>query len=151
MMEKMMGQMGVGGSAAPKRVLKNTGRTESAGGIKCTVWEASEGGQKAEELCAAAPGAVPGGDDMLKTLREVGELFKGFAQNLNAAGTGESAWRDLDTIKGVPIISRSFEGGKVTAENRLSAARKESVPASQFEIPAGYTEKKLSFGPGAEQ
>jgi hypothetical protein len=149
MMEKMLGQMGAGGAGAPKRVLKNTGRTETVGGIKCAVWEATEGGKKAEELCAAAPGAVPGGDDMLKTLREVGEMFKGFSQNLNAGNKAENAWRDLETINGVPIMTRQFEEGKVTSENRLNVARKESVPASTFEIPAGYTEKKLSFGPGA--
>ena len=151
MMEKMMGQMG-GAGTAPKRVLKNTGRSETVGGIKCAVWEASEAGKKAEELCAAAPGAVPGGDEMMKTLKEVADMFKGFTQNLGGGNRAENAWRDLETINGVPIMTRSFDdGGKVTSENRLNVARKESVAASQFEVPAGYTEKKISFGPDAGQ
>ncbi len=149
MMEKMMGQA-MGGAPDPtaaRRALSNTGRTETVAGIKCTVWEASVAGQKQEELCAAAPGAVPGGDEMVKTLREVREMLKGFTQNF--AGRVDNAWRDLETINGAPILTREFSGGKVTSETRLAAARKESVPAAQFEVPAGYTEKHLGFGPSA--
>jgi hypothetical protein len=152
MMEKMLGQMGGGAGAAaadaPKRVLKNTGRTETVAGIKCTVWEASVAGQKQEELCAAPPGAVSGGDEMMKTLRQVGEMLKGFTQSFGANSKADNAWRDMDTINGVPILTRDFDGGKVSQETRLSVARKESVTAGQFDVPAGYTEKKITFGPG---
>jgi hypothetical protein len=144
--EKMLSQMG-GGTAAgqKKRVLKNTGRTETAAGIKCAVWEASVDGQKEEELCAAAPGSVPGGNEMLKTLRQVGEMFKGFTETFSG-NKADNAWRDLEKINGIPIVTRSFSGGKVTSENKLSTARNEAVAASRFEVPAGYTEKKLNLG-----
>lgn len=149
MMEKMMGQMGGAAADAPKRALKNTGRTETVAGIKCTVWEASVGGEKAEELCAAPAGSVTGGDEMMKTLREVGEMLKTFTQSFGANSKMDNEWRDMQTINGVPILTRDFSGGKVTSETRLSVARKESVPAGQFDVPAGYTEKKISFGPGS--
>ncbi len=145
MMEKMMGQMGGAAGQAPKRVLKNTGRTETVAGVKCAVWEATVNGQKEEELCAAAPGALPGGEEMLKTLREVGDIFKGFTQSFSGNGRADNAWRDLETVNGVPILTRELTAGKVTSENRLNVARKESVPAAQFEVPAGYTEKKLEL------
>jgi hypothetical protein len=141
-MEKMMGQMGAG--PARKRTLKNTGRTETVAGIKCTVWESSVAGQKEDELCAAAPGSVPGGNDMLKTLREVGALFQGFTETFS--GSGDNAWRDLDTIKGIPIATRTFSEGKLTSENKLSVARSEAVPGTRFDVPAGYSEKKLNLG-----
>ena len=155
MVEKMMGQMGGGrtgagppGGAAPKRVLKNTGRSETVAGIPCLVWEASVDGKKDEELCAAKPGSIPGGDEVMKTLKEVGEMLKGFTQGVGALkrnGASEP-WKDLETIKGVPILARDFENGKVTSETRLLVARKESVAGAQFEVPAGYTEKKVNFG-----
>lgn len=145
MMEKMMGQMGGAGAKAPKRVLKNTGRTETVANIKCTVWEASLSGQKEEELCAAPPGSIPGGDEMMKTMREVGEMLKGFTQSFGSS-KADNVWRDMETINGVPILTRDFTNGQVTSETRLSAARKVSVAGSQFDIPAGYTEKKMDFG-----
>jgi hypothetical protein len=149
MMEKMMGQMGAAAADAPKRVLKNSGRSETVAGVKCTVWEVNVAGQKEEELCAAPPGALPGGDEMMKTLREVGEMLKGFTQSFGGASKADTAWRDMETINGVPVLTRGFTAGKVTSETRLSSARKESVPAAQFDIPAGYTEKKMDFGPAA--
>jgi uncharacterized protein DUF4412 len=145
-MEKMLGKSGE--DAASKRLLKKTGRTETVAHIKCTVWEASVGGKKEQELCVAAPSSIPGGDDMMTTLRGVSEMLKGFSKNFGG-GQADNTWRDLDTVKGVPILMRQFSDGKVTSENHLSVARKESVPAAQFDVPAGYTEKKISMGPPA--
>jgi hypothetical protein len=144
-MEKLLGKSG--GDAASKRVLKRTGRTETVAHIKCAVWEANVSGKKEEELCVAAPSAIPGGDDMMTALRGVGDMLKGFSDTFGGGGKADNTWRDLDTVKGVPILMREFEDGKVTSENHLSVARKESVPASHFEVPAGYTEKKISTGP----
>jgi Domain of unknown function (DUF4412) len=152
MVEKMMGKAGGGLIAqAPKRVLKNTGRAENVAGISCVIWEASVAGQKEEEICAAKSDALPGGDDVVKTLKEMGEMLKGFTESLGqiAHSAASSPWRDMETINGVPILQRDFENGKVTSETRLTAARKESVPGTQFEVPAGYTEKKINFGPGS--
>jgi hypothetical protein len=152
MMEKMMGQMGGAAGAAtegPKRALTKTGRTETVAGIKCTVREASVGGEKVEELCAAPAGSVTGGGEMMKTLREVGEMLKAFTQSFGAGSKMDNDWRDMETVNGVPILTRDFSGGKVTSETRLAVARKESIPAGQFDVPAGYTEKQISFGPGS--
>jgi hypothetical protein len=156
MVEKMLANMdgGAAGAAAqgPKRVLKNTGRTETVAGIKCSVWEVSYNGKKDEELCAASASALPGGDDVTKTLREVGEMMKGFVQGMGG-GKGNkaaSAWRDMETLKGYPILSRDFSAdGKVTSETRLTLAKSQSVPAAQFEVPAGFQEQKAPAGPGA--
>jgi hypothetical protein len=152
-LEKMLGQMGGGGApAAAKRTLRNTGRTESAAGVTCTVWEASVDGQKEEEICAAKAATIPGGDEVMATLKEIGVMLKGFTQSVGkvARNGASQPWLDMETINGVPIVHREFENGKVASETRLTTARKESVPGAQFEVPAGYTEKKAGFGPGAK-
>jgi hypothetical protein len=153
-MEEMMAKLGKGGAGAMmpgakprQRMLKNTGRTETVAGIKCTVWEAFEEGEKDEELCAAPAGSVPGGDEMMKTFREVSAMLSAFTDSLGSHESHEP-WRDLETINGVPILTRDFDDGKATSEMRLTVVRKESVPGSSFEVPAGYARKKLDF-PGA--
>ena len=152
-MEDMMAKMGKGGASAmmpgakaAQRTLKNSGRSETAAGIKCTVWEVFENGQKEEELCAAPGGSVPGGDEVIKTFRDIGTMLQSFTQSLGSGRTDNQPWHDMETINGVPILTREFSNGKATSEMRLSAVRKESVPASSFEVPAGYTQKKMNFG-----
>ncbi|MEJ1966321.1 MAG: hypothetical protein WDO56_34125 [Gammaproteobacteria bacterium] len=153
-MEEMMAKMGKGGAAAmlpgaPKpspRTLRNSGRTETVAGIKCTLWEAFEDGQKQEELCAAPAGSLPGGDDVMKTFRDISTMLSSFTESLGSGRTGNQPWNDMDKINGVPILTRDFDNGKASSEMRLTVVRKESVPAASFDVPEGYKEKKLDLG-----
>jgi hypothetical protein len=154
-MEEMMAKLGQGGAAAmlpgakqPQRSLKNAGRSETVAGIKCTVWEVFEDGEKEEELCAAPASSVPSGDEVIRTFKEIGAMFKSFTDSLGSRNPADEPWKDMETINGVPILTREFSDGKATSEMRLTVVRKESVPAASFEVPAGYTEKKFAF-PGA--
>jgi hypothetical protein len=147
MMEQMMSQMGGGapGKKAVKRDVTATGRTETVGGFRCSVWEIAINGVKDHEVCAAAPGSLPGGTEMLKTMREMGEMLKGLTEGLGqmAQSAATNTWADLAKINGIPILTREFENGKATSETRVSVIRSESVPASTFEVPKGYKERKM--------
>jgi hypothetical protein len=152
MVEKMMGSMGGMAKEAPARSIKPTSRTESAAGQTCKVWEVMVGGAKEEELCVVAPGSLTGGAEMMATMKELGDLFRGFMDSLGGAGSRNAindAWRDLQAVNGIPIITRTFENGKPSQEIRLTAVRAESVPASQFAVPAGFKQKKLDPRGGA--
>jgi hypothetical protein len=150
--EEMMAKMGKGGAGGlmpgapkpPQRTLQNSGRTETVAGIKCTIWEAFEDGKKAEELCAAPGGSVPGGDEVIKTFRDMSAMLSSFTESLGNRSANQP-WNDMDKINGVPILTRDFEDGKASSEMRLTVARKESVPGASFEVPAGYKEKKLDL------
>jgi hypothetical protein len=152
-MEEMMAKLGQGGAAgmlpgaakAAQRSLRNTGRTDTAAGIKCTIWEVSVGGTKEEELCAAPAGSVPNGEEVIKTFRDIGAMMKSLTDSLGSNRDENQPWHDMETINGVPILTREFSGGKATSETRLAVVRKESVAAGSFEVPAGYTEKKIDF------
>jgi hypothetical protein len=147
MMEQMMSQMGgaAPGKKAVKRDVTATGRTETVGGFRCSVWEIAIDGVKDHEVCAAAPGSLPGGTEMLKTMREMGEMLKGLTEGLGqmAQSAATNTWADLAKINGIPILTREFENGKATSETRVSVIRSESVPASTFEVPKGYKERKM--------
>src|SRR5262249_54299497 len=95
---------------------------------------------------AAPASAVPNGDEVIQTFRDIGTMLKTLTDSFGGGRDENQPWHDMETIKGVPILTREFSDGKATSETRLSAARKESVPASSFEVPAGYTEKKMNFG-----
>jgi hypothetical protein len=44
---------------------------------------------------------------------------------------------------------RNYENGKLAPEETLMKVwREEAIPASQFEIPAGYKLKQMPLGPG---
>jgi hypothetical protein len=137
------------GKKPADRKVQDTGRTETVAGIKCAIWEVIEDGNKREELCSAQPGAVPGGDEVIKTFREIGATMQSFTENLGTVASNQP-WHDMDAIKGVPILTREFSNGKPTSEMRVASVRKQAVPAAQFAVPAGYTEKKLEFGPGQQ-
>jgi hypothetical protein len=152
MVEKMMGSMGGVTKEAPARSIKPTSRTESAAGQTCKVWEVTVGGAKEEELCVVAPGSLTGGAEMMATMKELGDLFRGFMDSLGGSGSRNAindAWRDLQAVNGIPIITRTFENGKPSQEIRLTTVRAESVPASQFAVPAGFKQKKLDPRGGA--
>jgi uncharacterized protein YneF (UPF0154 family) len=146
MMEQMMSQMGgAPGGKQPRREVKSTGRSESVAGFKCTVWEVTLDGQKHQELCATAPSAIPGGTEVLATMREIGTMMEGLSAGLGpmARRSANEEWKDVAKIGGVPILTRDFEGGKASSETRLAVIRSESVPASMFEVPAGFKERKM--------
>jgi hypothetical protein len=144
MMEKMMGGAAPGGKA-PKRDVKATGRSESVAGFKCTIWEVSVNGQKDQELCATPASSIPGGTDVLAVMREIGTMLQGLSEGLGtmARRTAHEEWKDVAKIGGVPILTRDFVDGQPSSETRLAVIRNESVPASMFEVPAGYKEKKM--------
>jgi hypothetical protein len=50
---------------------------------------------------------------------------------------------------GYPVRLRGYENGKLAPEETLMKVwREEAVPASMFEIPAGYKLKQMPIGPG---
>ncbi len=131
-MQEMMAKMGGGAAAglfggkAPERTVKNTGRTESVAGIKCTIWEALEEGQKDQELCAAAPASIPGGDEIMKTFREIASMLSSFTQSLGSGRHGTSpgtTWRRSTACRSSRATSSTVSR---TSEMRLKTVKKES-------------------------
>lgn len=156
-MEKVMAQHGgmgaMGGAnqpAPPPRTLKQTSRTETVNGMPCTIWEAYEADVKEEEMCVAPTSAVKGGDEVLASLKELSKMFEGLQKQMgsNMRDRMAQSWRDLDQVKGFPVMTRDFDNGKAVREQRLVTSRSEPVPAASFDPPAGYkTEKPPVGGP----
>jgi hypothetical protein len=154
MVESALGSAGAGTTAAAKRKapvlsVRDTGRSDSAAGYSCRVWEILTDGKKEHEVCATAAGPFPGGNDMLKSMREIGDFLSGLASSFGGKGNAIGGyWSQIQQINGVPLITRDFDSsGKADSEMRVVAVKSENLPATLFAVPAGYTEKKLpNFG-----
>jgi hypothetical protein len=149
MIEKMMKERGLPGMTGtpppkPDRAVKETGRTDSAGGRTCRIWEVAVDGAVSQELCVVAPDSLPGGAELMKAMREMAALSRDFMEQVGAgAGPAGDAWSDLEKVKGVPILTRGFVDGKAVDETRLTGIREESVGATAFDVPKGFKQQKI--------
>jgi hypothetical protein len=123
------------------RTVKPTGRTESAAvGGTCKVWEVLANGSKVQELCVVEVSALPNGKELIATMQQVGEAFKGTPAS---AGMME-VWQDVKTMNGFPVITRMYLNGKLFQEVKTTTMRPVATPDSLFTIPAGFQEQKMS-------
>jgi hypothetical protein len=122
------------------RTLKPTDRTEAAAiGQTCKVWEVMSNGTKVQELCVVEIAKLPNGKELVATMQQVGEAFKG-----TAASAGMSdVWQDVKTMNGFPVITRMYMNGKLFQEVKTTAMGTADTPESMFAIPAGFKEQKM--------
>lgn len=127
-------------SSKPERTLKPTDRSETAAiGQPCKVWEVFSGGAKVQELCVVEVAKLPNGKELIATMQQVGEAFKGTAAS---AGMND-VWQDVKTMNGFPVITRMYLNGKLFQEVKTTAIRVADTPESMFTIPAGFKEQKM--------
>jgi hypothetical protein len=147
-MEKMMGGAMPGMPSGKPKVYtsKDTGKSDSSEGRKCRVWHLLADGEVYEELCVVPFSTFPGKEDFEKTFKEIGEAFSGLASGFPGAGDQVKA---RSTVNGYPVRVRPYVNGQPRGtEIVLKSWTEESVPASSFEIPAGYKKRDMpSMGP----
>src|SRR5688572_27315367 len=131
------------GKPQVERSLKPTARTESAAiGQTCKVWEVFSNGAKVQEMCVVEVAKLPNGKELIATMQQVGEAFKG-----TAASAGMSdVWQDVKTMNGFPVITRMYLNGKLFQEVKTTSMRAADTPESLFTIPAGFKEQKMGGG-----
>ena len=151
MVEQMMGGR-MPGPAAPRAKLEavDTGRSETVDGRSCRNWLIKRGGVTDEQHCVVAFGTLPGNEDLRALFARMAKLFEALqgAMPQLAEGGFEDEAAVVEKMNGFPVLSREYANGKPNgAETRVVAWRAESVPASQFAIPAGYKQRELAAGP----
>lgn len=144
-MEKMMGDRIPGMVASAPQEIRKTARTGKAAGHACTYVEVLEKGVLQDEYCVVAPGALKGSQELFDAARRISALMQEMLGSLNAPWLQEIADRqpNFDKLGGIPVASRHFQNGKAVHESSLQSLRSESLPASLFEIPAGYTRREM--------
>jgi hypothetical protein len=122
------------------RTVKPTARTETAAiGQTCKVWEVFSNNAKVQELCVVEVAKLPNGKELVATMQQVGEAFKGTAASAGMA----DVWKDVKDMNGFPVITRMYLNGKLFQEVKTTAMRAADTPESMFAIPAGFKEQKM--------
>src|SRR6188768_3923947 len=129
-MEKAMGGHLAAGMMSGKPDtwdVKNTGKTDTSEGRRCTIWTLNKNGKLHEELCVVPFSSLPGKEDFEKTFKELADAFAGMASGLPGAGDSIKA---RSAINGYPVRVRGFDdaGNPRGTETVLTKWVEESLP-----------------------
>lgn len=144
-LEKRLGMGGAGSKPVVEKV-RNTGRSDKIAGYACSYSEVLRDDVVSTEACVAAPSALKGSQEFLDIAKRAADFVKPLTEGLDVPILRQLAERQVDNYArfgGMPVRMRRFDGGKAVAESTLQSITTEAVPATLFEIPAGYTKKDL--------
>jgi hypothetical protein len=144
--ERMTGTKLPGSEQAPVQEIRKTSRTGTVAGYACTYSEVLEDGILQHEACVVPPANLKGSKELYDVSLKVGALVKDMMASVDAPWVRQMMDRQMENFSelgGLPVLTRSFDQGKPLHESTMKAIRSEAIPASQFEIPAGYKQQDL--------
>lgn len=144
MMEKMMkgrGMPGMGAAATP--ITYRAAGSDKAGQWACTKHDGTRGAEKVVEICAVEPAALGLTPADFEVAKQLAEFMKSLMPQLvdQIALYGTPAEQGFS---GFPIRRSNLSNGKVTSISELKEIKREAIPASAWQAPAGF--KKENFG-----
>lgn len=145
-MEKMLGTKIPSGEAQPQPEIKRTSRNDKIGGHSCTYVEVREASVLTDELCVVPANALKGSAELMNSAKKMQVLVNDMMASMDAPWLKQMAQKQMqnfEALGGIPVVSRHFVDGKPQNETSLTSISAETVAASLFEIPAGYTKKDM--------
>jgi hypothetical protein len=138
MMEEMMAKMAGGGAKAPKTAYKKVGGGGKVGPWSTEKYEGTREGAKVSEVWTTAPKAIGIQEADMQVLKDMAKSFEKFAKNFSGMiGDKENG------LEGVPVKTIAYTDGKARWQTEIKEVKKESIDPALFEIPAGFTAKKM--------
>jgi len=138
MIEQRMGGKIPGVGAKTDVSITPTGTRERVGKFDCEVYRSQINGEHIEDVCLAnvADAGISGADQA--TLRRAFDQMKAMTDKMSN-GMFHSPLRTMPTDK-FPVRMTRYDDGKPVQVVELKSLTTGGVPASDFAIPAGYTE-----------
>ncbi len=129
----------------------DTGKSDKVDGRACRVWDVKRNGELDDQLCVVSYSALPGKENFQQVFGNFSKVFEEMAKSVPMlAGMMSNEFDAQAKVNGFPVRSRAYDGGKLgDTEQLVKVWREEAIPASMFEIPAGYKKKSIPMGPGA--
>ncbi len=151
-MEAAMGQIpGMGGNDQKWTVeALDSGKSDKVDGRACRLWDIKRNDELDEQVCVVPFASLPGKENFQTVFGNFAKVFDEMAKSVPMlAGMLGNEFSAHVKTNGYPVRLRSYENGKLAPEETVMKVwREEAVPASMFEIPAGYKLKQMPTGPG---
>jgi len=126
----------------------DTGKTDKVDGRACRVWDMKRNGELDEQICVAPYTSLPGNENFQQIFANFAKVFEEMAKSVPMlAGDMDREFEAQAKVNGFPVRTRSYEDGKLgDREQLMKVWREEKMPASTFEVPAGYKQKQVQLG-----
>jgi hypothetical protein len=131
---------------AEKTAYRKTG-TGKVGAWTCDTYEGSQNNQKVAELCTVEPRTLGFAMADFQITKQLMDFFSKIvpqgADRMFTVGTpGDQGF------SGVPVRRISFRNGQQQSTTEISEVRRQTFPASTFELPAGFQQEAFGGGLG---
>jgi hypothetical protein len=145
MMEKMMkgrgGMPGMPGMASTPVTYRAAG-ADKAGRWACTRYDGTRDQQKVVELCTVAPTALGLTEADFAVAKRLADFLKSLMPQIADQVTLNASEAEQG-YSGIPIRRTDYSGGKVRAVSELKDIRREAIPASAWQVPAGFKRENI--------
>jgi len=146
-MEQMMPGMG-GGDRKWIVEAVDTGKSDKVDGRACRLWDIKRDGELDDQICVVAYSALPGKENFQAMFANFAKVFEEMAKSVPMlAGMMTNEFSAQSKVNGFPVRTRGYDNGALGDDEQIMKVwREEAIPASIFEIPAGYKQKQMPMG-----
>jgi len=128
---------GRGVPISPRIMYRKTG-TSKVKNWPCTTYEGLRGTEKIVEICVAEGSGIALTAADFKIVQEAIDLAKSFAQQDTIESIPIYGTVDRQGYAGFPVSRTTFKNGQQEKTTELVEFKREAIPASVLEVPAGY-------------
>jgi hypothetical protein len=143
MAQQMPGMMGEGKKWTVE--VTDTGKSDKVDGRDCRLWDVKRNNQLDEQLCVVPYSALPGKENFQAVFASFAKVFEEMAKSVpTLSGVMDTEFDAQAKVNGFPVRTRQYENGRLAQEEQVMQVwREEAVPASMFDVPAGYKQKTM--------
>jgi hypothetical protein len=123
----------------------DTGKSDKVDGRSCRIWDIKRNGELDDQICVVPYSVLPGKENFQVIFANFAKVFEEMAKSVPMlAGMMSNEFGAQAKVNGFPVRSRGYENGQLGDNEQLMTVwREEAIPASMFEIPAGYKRKQM--------
>jgi hypothetical protein len=147
-MEAMLPNMGGGDKKWVVEAI-DTGKSDKVDGRSCRVWDVKRNGELDDQMCVVPYSSLPGKENFQAMFANFAKVFEEMAKSVPMlSGMMTNEFAAQAKVGGFPVRTRGYENGTLGGtEHNVRVWREEAIPASMFDVPAGYKQKQMPMGP----